>query len=116
MLFTIWSTSRTIASDSSRAEEQEKILDGKITKAIDKQKYYLELKLNCGNTRQREIRQWKRDLKASYAPLQKKQEKIYGVLENIEKKLSMNLETENLTMKFDEEKFRMELQEREKAI
>ncbi|XP_028407824.1 uncharacterized protein LOC114530401 [Dendronephthya gigantea] len=111
-------------------------MDSKITKAIDKLKYYLEeaeeliedndinelriaskrtdqirdelndlishvqeLKLDSGTTTQRAIRQWKKDLKASFAPLLEKKEKINEVLENIEKK-----------------RFTAELQEREKAL
>ena len=76
-----------------------------------------ELKLDSGNTTQRAIRQWKKDLKASFAPLLEKKEKVNGVLENIEKKRCLDLETEKLKVKFEnEEKFRIELQEREKAL
>ena len=145
--------SGTNVSDSSQVDEQEKILESKITKAV-KLKYHLEetdklienneiselliaskrtdeirdelnylisrvqeLKLDSGNTTQRAIRQWKKDLKATFAPLLEKKEKINGVLENIEKKNCLDLETEKLKVKFEnEEKFRIELQEREKSL
>ena len=45
-----------------------------------------ELKLDSGNTTQRAIRLWKKDLKASFSPLLEKKEKIKGFLEDIEKK------------------------------
>jgi hypothetical protein len=144
----------TNVSNSSQVDEQEKILESKITKADDKLKYYLEetdklvenneisqlriaskrtdkirdklndlhshiqkLKLDSGNTTQRVIRLWKKDLKASFAPLLEKKKKINRVLENIEKKRCLDLETEKLKVKFEnEEKFRIELQEREKAL
>jgi hypothetical protein len=144
----------TNVSDSSQVDEQENYLESKITKAVDKLKYYLEetdelvenneiyelriaskrtdeihdelndlisrvkeLKLDSGNTTQRAIRQWKKDLNASFAPLLEKKEKINGVLENIEKKRCLDLETEKLKVKFEnEEKFRIELQEKEKAL
>jgi hypothetical protein len=138
----------TNVSDSSQVDKQEKILESKITKAVDKLKYYLkgtdelienneiselriaskrtnkirdelndlisriqELKLDSGKATQTAIRLWKKDLKASFAPLLEKNEKINGVLENID------LETEKLKVKFEnEEKFRIELQDREKAL
>jgi NTP pyrophosphatase (non-canonical NTP hydrolase) len=90
----------TNVSDSSQVDEQEKILESKISKAVDKLKFYLEktdelienneiselrvaskrtdeirdelndlishvqeLKLDSGNTTQRAIRLWKKDLK-----------------------------------------------------
>ena len=96
-------------SNSNLLNEQEKVLESKITKAIDKLKYYLEetdelienndvselriapkrtdeirdelndlisrvqeLKLDSGNTTQRAIRLWKKDLKASFSPLLEK--------------------------------------------
>ena len=56
-------------------------------------------------------------MKASFATLLEKKEKINGVLENIEKKRCLDLETEKLKVKFEnEEKFRIELQKREKAL
>ena len=144
----------TNVSNSNQLNEQEKVLESKITKAIDKLKYYLEetdelienndvselriaskrtdeirdelnylisrvqeLKLDSGNTTQRAIRLWKKELKASFSPLLEKKEKIEGVLEDIEKKRCLDLETEKLKVKFErEEKFRLELQEREKAL
>ena len=103
----------TNENDLSHVDNQEKVLDGKINKAIDKLKYYLaetdelienediselkiaskrsdkirdevtdlissvqELKLDSGNTTQRAIRALKKELKASFAPLLKKKEKI----------------------------------------
>ena len=144
----------TNENDLSQVNNQEKVLEGKINKAIDKLKYYLEetdelienediselkiasertdkirdeindlissvqeLKLDSGNTTQRAIRAWKKELKASFAPLLETKEKIKCVLDDIEKKRCLDLETEKLKLKFEkEEKFRLELQAREQAL
>ena len=69
-----------------------------------------------GNTTQRAVRKWKKDLKASFIPLLEQKDKINKVFEDIEKRRCLELETEKLNMKFQKEKFRLELQEREKAL
>ena len=142
------------ATNSNELTELEKNLELKISKLIEKLKFYLEetdtliqenelselqiaakrtdeirdelnvlisrmqeVKLDLGITTQRAIRQWKKDVKASYAPLLEIKENISRTLDEEERKRSLEAETIKLKLKFEEEeKFRLQLQAKEKAL
>ena len=75
-----------------------------------------ELKIDHGISTQREVRQWKKDLKATYAPLLEMKTTLSKVLEERERNKSQKAE-EKLRAKFEqEEKFRREIQQQEKEL
>ncbi|KAL9977022.1 hypothetical protein ACROYT_G014383 [Oculina patagonica] len=76
-----------------------------------------ELKIDRGISTQREVRQWKKDLKATYVPLLEMKTKLSKVLEERERSKSQKAEEEKLRAKFEqEEKFRREIQQQEKEL
>ena len=76
-----------------------------------------ELKIDLGNSTQRAVRQWKKDLKATYTPLLEEKAKLSKVLEERERIISQKAEEQKLTAKFEkEEQFRREIQQQEKEI
>jgi len=60
-----------------------------------------ELKIDRGISTQREVRQWKKDLKATYAPLLEMKTKLSKVLEERERNKSQKAEEEKLRAKFE---------------
>ena len=66
-----------------------------------------ELKIDRGISTQREVRQWKKDLKATYAPLLEMKTKLSKVLEERERSKNQKAEEEN---------FRHEIQQQEKEV
>ena len=141
-------------SSHSEVAEEERELERKIKKEIEKLQFYLEeseelletedfneIKLTCkrteeiqdrlndfvsnpqelkierGNITQRAVRQWKKDLKSTYAPLLDKRTKLCKAIEDRERKVRQEAEEERLMMKFvKEEQFRREIQQREKEL
>ena len=76
-----------------------------------------ELKIAHGISTQREVRQWKKDLKATYKPLLEMKTTLSKVLEERERNKSQKAEEEKLRAKFEqEEKFRREIQQQEKEL
>jgi len=76
-----------------------------------------ELKINRGISTQREVRQWKKDLKATYVPLLEMKTKLSKMLEEKERNKSQKAKEEKLRAKFkQEEKFRREIQQQEKEL
>ena len=76
-----------------------------------------ELKIDRGISTQREVRQWKKDLKATYAPLLGMKTRLSKVLEERERSKSQKAEEEKLRAKFEqEEQFRREIQQQEKEL
>ena len=76
-----------------------------------------ELKIDRGISTQREVRQWKKDLKRTYAPLLEMKTKLSKVLEERERSKNQKAEEEKLRAKFEqEEKFRREIQQQEKEV
>ena len=76
-----------------------------------------ELKIDRGISTQREVRQWKKDLKATYAPLLGMKTRLSKVLEERERSKSRKAEEEKLRAKFEqEEQFRREIQQQEKEL
>ena len=76
-----------------------------------------ELKIDRGISTQRAVRQWKKDLKATYAPLLEMKTKLGKVLEERERSKSQKAEEEKLRAKFEqEEQFRREIQQQEKEL
>ena len=75
-----------------------------------------EQKIDSGISTQRAVRQWKKDLKATYAPLLEMKTKLSKVLEERERSKSQKAE-EKLRTKFEqEEQFRFEIQQQEKEL
>ena len=141
-------------SSHSEVAEEERELERKIKKEVEKLQFYLEeseelletedfneIKLTCkrteeiqdrlndfvsnlqelkieqGNITQRAVRQWKKDLKSTYAPLLDKRTKLCKAIEDRERKVRQEAEEERLMMKFvKEEQFRREIQQREKEL
>ena len=76
-----------------------------------------ELKIDRGISTQREVRQGKKDLKRTYAPLLEMKTKLSKVLEERERSKNQKAEEEKLRAKFEqEEKFRREIQQQEKEV
>ena len=76
-----------------------------------------ELKIDRGISTQRAVRQWKKDLRATYAPLLEMRTKLSKVLEERERSKSQKAEEEKLRAKFEkEEQFRREIQQQEKEL
>ena len=76
-----------------------------------------ELKIDHGISTQREVRQWKKDLKATYAPLLEMKTKLSKVLEEREQNKNQKPEEEKLRAKLEQkEKFRCEIQQQEKEL
>ena len=76
-----------------------------------------ELKIDRAISTQREVRQWKKDLKATYAPLLGMKTRLSKVLEERERSKSQKAEEEKLRAKFEqEEQFRREIQQQEKEL
>ncbi|XP_068738985.1 uncharacterized protein [Montipora capricornis] len=76
-----------------------------------------ELKIDRRISTQRAMRQWKKDLKATYAPLLEMKTKLSKVLEERERSKSQKAEEEKLRAKFEqEEQFRREIQQQEKEL
>ena len=75
-----------------------------------------EQKIDCRISMQRAVRQWKKDLKATYTPLLEMKTKLSKVLEERERSKSQKAE-EKLRAKFEqEEQFRCEIQQQEKEL
>ena len=67
-----------------------------------------ELKLDIRNTTQRAIKQWKKEIKASFVSQVEQKHKINEFLESVEKKRNLDFEAEKLNVKLGkEEKFRL---------
>ena len=76
-----------------------------------------EQKIDRGISTQREVRQWKKDLKATYAPLLGMKTRLSKVSEERERSKSQKAEEEKLRAKFEqEEQFRCEIQQQEKEL
>ena len=69
-----------------------------------------DLKIDRGISTQREVRQWKNDLKATYTPLLGMKTRLSKVLEERERSKTQKAEEEKLRAKFEqEEQFRREM-------
>ena len=123
--------------DAPVTSEEERDMEKKIRKEIDKLRFYLEeaedllesgdyseikltckrtdeiqdrlndlvstlqeLKIDLGNSTQKAVRQWKKDLKASYTPLLEEKAKLSKALEERERSISQKAEEEKLRVKF----------------
>ena len=76
-----------------------------------------ELKIDRGILTQRAVRQWKKNLKTTYAPLLEIKTKLSKVLEERERSKIQKAEEENLRAKFElEEQVRREIQQQEKEL
>ena len=76
-----------------------------------------ELKIELGNSTQRSIRQWTRDLKAEYAPLCEKRARLCRVLDDRQRHESLRAEEEVTIRKMEkEEQLRRQIQQQEKEM
>jgi len=76
-----------------------------------------ELKIDRGISTQRAVRQWKKDLKATYAPFLEMKTKLSKLLEKRERSKSQKAEEKKLRAKFEqEEQFRREIHQQEKEL
>ena len=76
-----------------------------------------ELKIELGNSTQRSIRQWTRDLKAEYAPLCEKRVRLCGVLDDRQRHENLRAEEEVTIRKMEkEEQLRRQIQQQEKEM
>lgn len=65
----------------------------------------------------RAIRQWKRDLKASYAPLLEKKTDLSGALEESEQRMDQQAKEEKMRAKIEkEEQLQHKIQQQEKEL
>ena len=76
-----------------------------------------ELNIDLGNSTHRAVRQWKKDLKATYTPLLEEKAKLSKALEEREQSIRQKAEEEKLKVKLEkEEQFRREIQQQEKEL
>ena len=76
-----------------------------------------ELKIELGNSTQRSIRQWTRDLKAEYAPLCEKRARLCRVLDDRQRHETLRAEEEVTIRKMEkEEQLRRQIQQQEKEM
>ena len=76
-----------------------------------------ELKIELGNSTQRSIRQWTRDLKAEYAPLCEKRARLCRVLDDRQRHENLRAEEEVTIRKMEkEEQLRRQIQQQEKEM
>ena len=76
-----------------------------------------ELKIELGNSTQRSIRQWTRDLKAEYAPLCEKRARLCRVLDDRQRHENLRAEEEETIRKMEkEEQLRRQIQQQEKEM
>ena len=90
--------------------------DGTQERLNDHMSTLQELKIELGNSTQRAVRQWKKDLKSTYTPLLEVKERLYKALNEHEQSVSHQIEQEKQRERETEEQFRREIHQQEKDL